>query len=273
MTLTADASPPVRNNRELFVFGMKRTGNHGIIGWLSFLFPEPVYFINNVRHFTDPFAKNHEFRRYRALNVVDLHKKRYPDTTFSTDIRLAEKKTLLLSYEDVPLDALAERPIIEDKVAKLGASAHSTTILLLRDHYNLIASRMQMYRKEGSPVSVKRMKRDLDLWKVYAREFLGETSYLGDGLLRISYNNWFSSKPYRQLLATQLDLPFSDEGLEILPPQGSSFDSKELLGGAQRMAVLERWKAFKDDPIYEEAVRDVEAAELNERLFGTRAEL
>ena len=67
-------------------------------------------------------------------------------------------------------------------------------VLLLRDTFNLIASRL----KKGF-LSVKTKGMSLtDMWIEYAKEFLEETSYLSNNKVIINYNLWFSDISYRR---------------------------------------------------------------------------
>lgn len=123
--------------------------------------------------------------------------------------------------------------------------------LILRDPYNMYASRLKMKRN-----SLDFMVNNLKSWKnclnpnewiLHAKEFLGQTSFLGNAT-KISYDAWFTSEKYRKKLAVLFDLV--DSSLLSLVPHfggGSSFDFQELNGNADKMAVLNRWEFYKDD--------------------------
>jgi hypothetical protein len=110
-------------------------------------------------------------------------------------------------------------------------------------------------------------------WKEYAREYLGETDYLGNKLL-INYNSWFSNKEYRINLAAKLGLDFDDRGIHEVAKWGpsirraESFDGLSFDGQATEMKVLERWKTYQDDPFYQGLFSDKELITLSERIFG-----
>jgi hypothetical protein len=122
--------------------------------------------------------------------------------------------------------------------------------------------------------------RAVDLWKVHAREALGATSALAPGRLVILYNRWFSDQTYRQELATELGLEFTDRGIDSVPgialPKtefarfgcGSSFDNQRFHGQAQSMDVNVRWKRYRHDRFYRSLFNDIELRDLSEQLFG-----
>jgi len=70
---------------------------------------------------------------------------------------------------------------------------------------------------------------------------------------RLLKNNKASEK-CRKKIAEQLDLKFSDKGLNVVMPigrgrKGSSFDSLKCNGKAQSMKVLDRWKEYKNNSV------------------------
>lgn len=257
----------IRNETEIRFFGVKRSGNHGVIVWIAHLWADPIYFINNVRHFEDPFDTPHDWRK--TANTVDLRKGKIGKERFSTEIRLRKKECLLLGYEDLDLTRLQNRLLLPEDA--IGDSRVRFNCVLLRDHYNWLASRIKNYENEASPYGYNRVKKDLELWKQYAREYLGETAYLNDAKkVTISYNEWFLSDAYRRSLASALSRQFTDRGLEIVPVigRGSSFDKREFNNQAQRMKVLERWKSMASNEVFSAICRDPEAMELTRRALG-----
>ena len=111
------------------------------------------------------------------------------------------------------------------------------------------------------------------MWKTHAREFLGETDYLGKKIL-LKYNDWFRDAAYRAGIAEALgtDLPAThpagERALAGVPWNGKSqFDRRRFDGGAQEMKVLERWKEMTEDPVYGDVFADEELTVLARRLF------
>ncbi|MEZ4727209.1 MAG: hypothetical protein R3E79_08765 [Caldilineaceae bacterium] len=85
----------------------------------------------------------------------------------------------------------------------------------------------------------------------------------------INYNRWATERVYRQNLATQLGLPFTDAGIHTVHKTagGSSFDGLRYNGEAGQMKVLERWKAYQTDPTYRQLF-DPTLVDLAQRIFG-----
>ena len=54
------------------------------------------------------------------------------------------------------------------------------------------------------------------------------------------------------MIAIRLGLSFTDADINTVPTTGggSSFDGSHYDGAAHQMKTLERWKFYRDDPIY-----------------------
>ena len=106
-------------------------------------------------------------------------------------------------------------------------------------------------------------------WKAYAREFLGETSYLPGDTIVVSFNDWFADADYRRQKAEEIGLDHVDRGIDEVSSDGggSSFTGQEFQDRAREMKVLDRWRHFIDDPDYVAAF-DEETVELSRRIFG-----
>jgi hypothetical protein len=154
-----------------------------------------------------------------------------------------------------------------------------SVILLNRDPYNWIASSME---KGGSLARLtetfvpgpniipgglhydkwfcQSMSR-LDMWVQYMREVSHHNAMLkthpGDRLLKravhtVNFNEWFAYKSIRENFCYTLGIPFTDLGIDKVARygDGSSFSGLQLDGSAQTLDVLNRWKCYRDNPIY-----------------------
>lgn len=142
-------------------------------------------------------------------------------------------------------------------------------ILLLRDPFNWAASYMQ---KSQHPSDVDVWP---DMWKEYAKEFIGLTNYL-PGKVSINYNHWFVDQTYRQTVSKSLGLEFTDQALNVVTSHagGSSFDQTSFNLSAQAMAVMERWKNFRENQSYVTAFKKrLDIVELAEQIFELPPEL
>ena len=109
-----------------------------------------------------------------------------------------------------------------------------------------------------------------DLWVQYAREFLHETNYLKHHKICINYNRWFIDFEYRKELANQLEIKFTDAGMDrvVSLGGGSSFDGQNMDGAASKMAVLDRWKNFVDNPDYRRIFQNQALLAYSKKIFG-----
>jgi hypothetical protein len=109
-------------------------------------------------------------------------------------------------------------------------------------------------------------KNKLILWKDYTKEYLLNNSIYD---IKISYNNWFQYKEYREYIARILNLNFTDKGYNEIPScktgfGKSSFDGMKYQNKTNKMPVLERYKYFKPEVF--KMILDKEAIELNNQF-------
>ena len=229
------------SNVDFVVYGIKRGGSHAIINWV-------------LRHFRSSVFYNCCFVSKGEAKVWD------GDVFVKGD---HEPEVRVASFED----------LMPESEARNVLPPRRQNILVLRDFYTTYASRFQKRRQEKSPYWIQRCWArydDKDLWKSFAREFIGDDEWLGGGAIKINYNLWFSSRDYR--IATSRTFGnFTDEGLEEVHPfgGGSSFDMLKYNRKAQAMKVLKRWVKYYNDKEYvDKIIRDEEAKDMNKRIFG-----
>jgi len=131
----------------------------------------------------------------------------------------------------------------------------------------MLASR---YKRNSLEVkSLKGWKGLMDMWILYAKEYLGETQHLKNNKVCVNYNQWFSDANYRKQLADKLNLDFTDSGFNDVSVfgGGSSFEKRKFHGKAENMDVLNRWQQFVDDSSYRTLFSDA-VFEYSERIFG-----
>jgi len=105
------------------------------------------------------------------------------------------------------------------------------------------------------------------------KEILGVTNFIPNKYF-INYNSWHESKQYRQKIALDLGLHFTDFGFLIVPWMGgpggsSSFTRKEFDGRANEMEVLTRWKTYANNDNFKRLFKqNMHLVEMSNEIFG-----
>ena len=216
------------------VFGLKRSGQHPIINWICRQLPGVTVHYNNIHKAGfDPHERCSQMVIYR--NGPHESECRKASSTEYAEPPM-ERDHIVHTYEDFQLQYLESHGYY-----KRFKDARPIEILILRDPYNWAASRIKSGRNAN-----------LSLWLQYAREFVGETSFLRFSKVLISFNEWFLSRVYRDTwLLDNLGIENHDRGVDSVSAlgNGSSFDSTEFDGRAQEMKVLDRWKEIKPNKL------------------------
>jgi hypothetical protein len=280
-----DSTRHPRNGLEIQFFGLKRSGNHAVLAWLFKQFDRPVYFLNRVTAFRDPFTY---YGFSRLPNTVQTPRRRLrlrgapvtEETKLARarrleELRAIDKEVLAISYENLALPRLETEELMEDRDKLLGTSGNIVRMLLLRDFYNWIASRIRQWENADTD-------RDVDanilLWITYAKEFVGETSYLRDSnVINITYNRWVTDESYRAGLLGRLGVPVKDNSNNFVPGVGggSSFDGVQFKDRPEEMDTGERWRYLLEDRFADATSiirrRKDEIERYNQRIFEMTA--
>ncbi|MGB7058105.1 MAG: hypothetical protein WBD58_10410 [Geitlerinemataceae cyanobacterium] len=248
------------NQKEIRIVGLRRTGNHAIIQWIVKQQIGNVLCLNNLPIDESPYRHRYEYPEKNDLpeQIEKLEAEAKGEFTL--------KECLIYSYEDHPLKSVFSDRFEDRHDLYLGKSRCRYDVLLLRDPFNLFASRFKSHK-----IGVKETEQDMvSVWIEYAKEFLGETNYLKHQKICINYNEWFRDREYRRKIADLLDSEFSDAGIDEVSHYGggSSFNQQNLQGKARQMDVLNRWKSFADDPAYRQLFKNPELFEYSEKIFG-----
>ncbi|HAC64415.1 MAG TPA: hypothetical protein DCF68_12955 [Cyanothece sp. UBA12306] len=245
------------NNFEICFHGMARSGNHAIIDWIISMYPEKVDFWNCVGN----IKKKIIFRK---------------------------KYVLIHSYENRSLADFSQSDLEKYHDLFFGKSQQRYDVLLIRDPFNLFASRLQQVKLQklgesenkfymGHPKYIygaSNPETYVSIWKEHAKEYLQKTSYLKHNKITISYNQWLINRAYREQIANCLNLKYKEDGLERVSGEGqragagSSFDLFEYQGQANQMKTLERWKNMLGNPNYRSLFKDPEIWSLSEQIFS-----
>lgn len=268
-----------RNEYEIRIWSMRQSGCHAIANWIRGLFSGHVVYLNNKKFTNVEFFKPEQDK-------------------------YAQKECLVIGFENRNIKVLAEESL--NFSFFVGDSKNIFNIVMLRDIFNMVASNItatwhsnkEVYHNAllSSFVQAKDdnienweyyanqiTRRDyfrllttgLDLWRMYALEYLNLTNFL-DKKISLSFNEWFKSRKYRNSIAKKLGVVNKDVNVNKIAKWTSKplsrFDymkNNEFCNNAQELKVLERWKHLEDNPIYCNIFRkNKDVVRLNKRIFG-----
>lgn len=260
------------NDQALRIFAMRRSGHHAIVNWICHHLSGKYFFLNDCKLGFSPF----ESAVWPSSVVKGFFGKHH---LFRPGIErqgmFTYKGTLIFNYEEADLSKVPELMDIAQEKVWIGPSRLRRDILILRDPFNLLASKLKwaygVVDRPSKP-TLEDVRLARDLWKIYAREFLDKTRHLRNRIC-ISYNQWFADKKYRDQLAASLGFENRDLGVKEVAKWGptlsqDSFDGLKFEGRAQEMRVLERWKVFEKDPFFLDLISDGELQKLSYKIFG-----
>ena len=267
-----------------FIAAMKRSGQHGVVNWLAQQMPHDVIHFNDchngwdkskllpmkdamaVFYSWDQSEHCHTVKNYFHDWKLDLDKSKQLVLDFyisAQNNKFKNIKSCLYNVEDFNLEIYDEKKF--DNFEQL---QNRQKILLVRSAKNFVGSCLQ--RKVDPPDAgatdvADFLRERMKLWKQHAHAALDDTN----DWYTIKFDDWFSSIEYRKEICKDLDLHFTDNGLNNVMNfgSGSSFDRQSFDKKAQSMKVLERWKQYHDQDELMSYI-DEEVKELNKKLFG-----
>lgn len=280
------------------IVGLARSGNHAIINWIINHCPGSAFHINNsplepqfiFRGLHDTHLNNTSPYVHLLAGITRVRsggqiRRFFGERIYNLCVRVRHQafrrcqyENLIISYEDRELDKLFDSYLVGKREEVLGRTDQKYDLLILRDPYNMMASRIQ------SGFTRHKFKRNdpyknainasgtstISLWKQYANEYLGTTQYLKNIKVVINYNRWFVDRDYRASILRQLGFEGRCKGIYKVTDHGggSSFDGIDYDGRAEKMDVLNRYKKFKDNAEYRRIFEDVELVDLSTKIFG-----
>lgn len=261
--------PGGANRCNMRVFALRRSGHHAVLNWVRYHLRGRYCFLNDCKVGENPFLS---CSRDKSIVRHLLGEHAYINWKREERGHHAKKGTIIHNYEDSDFRAYAATVTPEDEVAWLGPSERSVSVLILRDPFNLFSSKLRWAYGGTLAPSLEDFGPLVELWKVYAREFLRITDILSDKVC-ISYNGWFGDRSYRNAIARNLLFRNRDRGMDEVAKWGpttwgDSFDGLRYDGRARQMKVLSRWKKYQDDPFYRGLFRDHEIFDLSAQIFG-----
>src|SRR5690606_33971140 len=122
--------------------------------------------------------------------------------------RFSHKDLLIYNYEDTFLGPLTKPEVEALHDEHVGVSRRRIDVLVLRDPFNLFASRIKGGLGEVSHAVALR------IWRQHAGEFLGRRTLSVNPLVPINFNRWACDADYRARTADALGMKFTDAGFE-----------------------------------------------------------
>lgn len=267
--MAQEGQEEIINNATIRFVGLARSGNHALINWTIRQIEGSYCFLNCTEPKYNPFYTSRPLRE-----GGDTFQTNIPSFDFSEEQKgkFSRKDYLLYSHEDCFLGTLNSKEYRSNHEKWMGASESYKDVLVLRDPFNLFASRIKAglirghYTHHGArPISSLTLRR---IYKQHAREFLGKKNVLKNKV-PVNFNRWATDEAYREYLAQELEIPFTDHGIKEVPgvAGGSSFDGVDLSGNAHKMNLNDRWRKYAEEDYFWEFF-DSEIVELTEEIFG-----
>jgi hypothetical protein len=224
--------------RTLFVWGLKRSGNHLLSNWvyanLGATEKQPLDSSDVHRQFRqahcDPVAGVAFYNNCGQLNSrrfelglltradFDVARRRYPLTIFGV--------------EDCQLRYARRTPSGTDIV----------NVLVLRDPLNNIASRLEAATLR--PEVFRTDEAYVDLFESYCAEYVGSSEYLANKVV-VNFNRFIGDRAYRELIASDLDF----ENREMLAEASDYGGSSSFSPGTGPSTSRELLSRFQQRPI------------------------
>lgn len=257
------------NQKEIRVLGMQRSGNHAIIKWIAHQIKGRVCFLNNAY----PPKDLNPFRTCYPNTLAEFSANYDYDLEAESRGTLTKKECLIHSYEDMSFSDVFNPDFEKQHDVLVGSSRKRFDILILRDPFNMFASRLKKTRSDKGyyPYSIgmdcQRNRLLLaNLWILYAREFIGATNHIGCNKIPVSFNRWASDQSYRKAISERLGLDFTDTGMTGRATD-SSFQAEE--GDTVNINNLfGRWRKYSEDPFFRKIFSDNELVMLSRKIFG-----
>jgi hypothetical protein len=263
------------NGTEYAVLGLQRSGNHAVIHWLLAQTRGDAHFISDIRAGANPYKTMQEFEHYRDGRRIhqqnlwtDEDRAAFAAGPYGGELtgNWRPRDTVLYNFEDQPPARVAAPEFTERLPGWIGPSRRRIWVMILRDPFNLFASRLHAGRRL---TGIKNMDRLRDLWTRYARRFRNWERAGAPDRVAVNFSRWHVSRRYRRALAERLGVAFTDAGRQEVPEfLGSSFDAYAYAGRAAEMRVNRRWESALSSPVFETLTADAEAMALARDLFG-----
>lgn len=248
--------------RLINVFALRRAGQHALVDFL--------------RACCDATGLSNAHANDVDNNLPADHPARWYSTPQQVVAKGAGRDVLLANYEDFSYANRSASPIWRGLTDLLNR-VPTTDIVLVRDFYNLAATRLQRFADAQAAGRVSRlpcfsMDHAVGLWLEHAT-FATEPEV--DAPMAVVYNQLAhptNGAAYRAQLAERLGLQNAPNGMSTVSHfgGGSTFDGQNYDGQPHAMNVHHRWLdlSFELRPAYLQIIDNPQVDALNRQVFG-----
>lgn len=241
------------------VNGLSRSGNHAIIRWMVGQYEDSgyeVFFHNNA---IKNFMEYLNLRGGGGMYGLPGPNPKFIDILMH--ITRNDKKVFIISFEDL---------VIDERLGQITEFADHN-VVILRDPYNLFASRIQGLlppRGKKGAAKVPALK-EVEVKKYISQyqEFAGESSHLKNKVC-INYNYWVTDENYRKTISESLGAKFTDARYRQRACSSFAPNSPIELPSEKPEDFLTRYKACWDDPLFNRIKESDELAAISKKVFG-----
>ena len=237
---------------EFRVTGDRQGGQHAVLYWLFSQFRGRIFYKNNAM---------------RGHNI--LKRSQFPS------LELFRSNIFFDNDNDNDNDTIATVALYEDKsvnyINNLPYLLHGEKkydIIILRDPYNLFASKIHGWRSYyKNSKRLDQFDERLIAWKQKAEEVLSGKGYF------INFNKWHINKIYRKEIVSAFPkeaFKFNDSAKHFMPKHGgkSQWSGRKFMKEANKLDLFNRYKKIIKDPLMIRLMEDKEVAELSNQIFG-----
>ena len=250
------------DSRTILTFGMQRSGQHLVIGWICRNLGDCIHF-NHCRYVRSGLT--YRLTPLTGRRAVYEQGEIRDDSgaqgraLFRSSVQDLRTRNLLYSMEDM-------RPNVALLNKMLGGRP-ATIVLILRDPFNWLASSLAHGISTESELRGK-----IATYRSHLSYATGEKTADGYSLVAVDYGRFVTDAEYRYKLAGNLGLGVSDSAeasLSRIPNfgGGSSF-SKTQFDESHQSSVFTRWEKFVGDPFYRSILNDRELTDSADAFFG-----
>ena len=253
----------------LRLFGMRRSGNHAIVGWMQRNAPGGrSVFLNNCKPGSDPF------RSFRGIEVDGAHAPQHKALRDMASVAgtAGNGALLVMSYEDTsPAEFTGERQVS----GPFDEGLLTRNVVIYRSFLNWSASLLKKMQGNSGYSLVRRNAILLRAMDTYTR-LLGLVEQARDlAISCISYDRWCSEDAYRAALLGELGLEARDNALGTVQRYGGGSSFQREAQSAEDLQTDQRWRQMAGDAEYQAvlhlAARDTALTDRLSRLFPADA--